>query len=476
MKLAVTTCLSFTLACLFSARPALAADRSVRDVPKLVLAAKLKLANLYLENNEDCSKANAACDLRVEDEVLLGLENEFSKSIDPLLQKLDTWAEKSVPDWSTKRTALFPISFRLSVSGEMINAGSRYSNSSQQIFDMSGSSSGFAIEPAKVSIGIQKSSPQAVGTFAVHEAGHMFLRVIGFPVSESSASGRIDALTEEAICDFISSTINGFTPYIGAGLQDDARAYVQAKLDESNLDAFQRAFMEQHLLGISTRSVRDFSSAVPYSREFALPGHYVTSMVFNSALYKLGSFIERSKLASSVMELIVRDPSLFNSGDMNAILQRIVQASSSGNPTVDSSAQLVLAKLGFKSPVVSSSAILVKESGSQTAKDVGLTLAPEILADLASATQPSVIYNLTQGSESKFSFAQFVGYSMQQLVRLTPVPSCDSTSPLCVCGSAPLHISATYLSRIGQITRTQPAPISLPTTSSCASLTIEWAN
>jgi hypothetical protein len=364
-----------------------------------------------------------------------------------------------------------------------MSASSNFSKTTEEIFSEQNLSLGRISVGSSISIGILEGNDlESVDTLVMHEFGHMVLRALGFPQLEDPKSGRIDSLVEETISDLVSSIANFGTPYMAPGLQDVVRKFAHAGLKNPKNDNFQKALMEGHLQGVSNKAMRDFSRKYSYSDTYLLQGHYVSSLHINAVLYQLRQVVQPTKLLTVLLKIIATHPSDLLDGEAFVVVGKILAGYSQSFPAdyQKNSAQIqnILRANGWekavKSDQVMSFESFVDHDG---AENVRIKPDPSLTSSLFPATMRCLTYTIRAGGKTRFSFTQFLDWSMQQRLKLVPANSCNSGSPLCVCGpdKHTLTLDSVYIDRDKHVYRTNAFPIPSDTLNSpCYTLSFEW--
>jgi hypothetical protein len=315
-----------------------------------------------------------------------------------------------------------------------------------------------------------------------HEFGHMALRALGF-IRLESAQGRIDAQLEETLCDFIASSLNSDTPFIGVGLQNQVKKFAQDGLKEPGIGAFQKAMIEGHLQGVSDKAMRDLTMPLVYEKHYLLPGHYVSSMHYNALFFRLKKVVPAEHFTNAVLQAVVEQPSIFMFGDAREVVRGLVAFYARKFPAEfrqrKKAILAVLNRSGWHVPGVAEGHLQLELSDdAQKALNVRIKPNPDLTSSVFPATMRTLTYTLYANHQPRFSMAQFLDDSSKRRFRLIPTASCDPSSVVCFCGSAKsqLSIDGIFLNQHKKVVKT--GRTSIPATSlqssECYTLSFEW--
>jgi hypothetical protein len=458
--------------------------QTLRAYPKLMLLKKLGVLNIYWSNDVDCGREPDNCDRVVDQDVAFKIQKKIETDVLTKVNDFDAVAGQILSNWSRVRPALFPLSIKIELGQEIMNAGSNFDRSTVEIFSPDGSSLGDVKAGSSISLGIQNAGNlESVDTLVMHEFGHMVLRALGFPQMLDSNRGRVDSLIEETLPDFISSSTNADTPYMAPGLQDIVLKFAKDGLKDPRNDNFQRAMMEGHLQGISDKAMRDFTLNYSYSDLYLLPGHYVSSLHFNGLFYRLKQVILPEHLRNTVLRAIAERPAILLDGDAYQVVAGIIAFYAQIYPDqyAKNADQIraTLVQSGWVSATRTSPS-LAFEVFSDTTSAVNVRIKPDLalMSTLLPATMRCLTYTVRTSGKTRFAFTQFLDWSQQQRLKLVPTASCDPSSPLCICGADKenLTIDGIYLSQGKQVSITQSFPVKTELTrnSTCYVLSFEW--
>lgn len=443
------------------------ARKTVGEYPRTVLVEDAGLVRFYWNREADCGRTPGGCDIVINQENMLAVQEAIKTEVLPRLEKFRRLGVRLIPEWKSKvEPRLFPLNIRIVFNEKLMNIGS---SSIERLMSNSldGKDLGLIVGPM---IHIGGNEPEKKGilpSLIMHEFGHMLLRALGFPQSTSTPSGRIDALLEEALSDYISRITNDFTPYMAPGLQDEIRAFFKARLSEQNTETFYRAVAESHLQGLSAHAVRDFAIQRPYSEAYVLPGHYLASIHFNSAIYRLEQQVDREALRDVILIAIAQNPSVFMHGELNQIISKLLSLAKMHPKRTD----------GWRDA-----------QPSPTRTEVAITVDKEKLKIVPTpnegfknllfpSTVRSITYTIYRGdTEPIFSFANYLEFSSHQHIELVPKAKCEENELLCFCGQREVSLVAVYLDQEKILRKTVKEKLNLSAlqNSACHGLTIEW--
>ena len=456
----------------------------LKAYPKLMMIEKLGLVNVFWSNDVNCQQEPSKCVATVDQRAALMVQRKIETDVLAKLKSFETAAEQAIPNWKSEiAPKLFPLTIRIELAQESMNAGSNFGKTTVEIFSEQNSSLSQIAVGSSISVGILEGGNfESVDTLVLHEFGHMMLRALGFPQLQDPKSGRIDSLVEETIPDLVSSLTNSGTPYIAPGLQDVVRKFAQDGLKNPKNDNFQKALMEGHLQGISDKAMRDFSIKYSYPDTYLLPGHYVSSLHINGIIYQLQQVVPSAKLLTVLLKTIAIQPNDLLDGEayvvVGKILARYAQLFPADYQQASGKIQNILRENGWvkavKTAQVMTFDFFIDQDG---AENVRIKPDASLMTSLFPATMRCLTYTLKVGGKTRFAFTQFLDWSMQQRLKLVPANSCDQSSPLCVCGAdkQALTLDSVYIDRDKRVSRTSAFPISSDKLNlTCYSLSFEW--
>ena len=459
--------------------------KPLSSYPKIVKIKGSDLLNIYWSNDINCNREPENCARVVNQSVAVRIQNRLDTVVGQRISAFDRFASKVIPRWTSLiRPRLFPLNIEIQLGQEIMSAGSVFDPTKVEIFSASGESHGLVDIGRRISVGIQQAaSLESVDTLVMHEFGHMVLRALGFAQLQSAKSGRVDSVLEEMLCDFISSSFNADTPFIAPGLQDRVRKFAEDGLKDSKSDAFQRALMEGHLQGISSKSMRDFTLPFVYEDLYLLPSHYVYSLHLNGILYRLKKVIPSELLTTVVLRTVVEQPGILMHGDTNQVLQGLIEFYARLYPVQYSSraAQIrtIVRQSGWKASQPTSQQLEIDLfADDERGVNVRIKPAASLTSSIYLATMRCLTYTILANGRPIFSLTQFLDYSMQRRLRFLPVDACDQSSPLCICGTnkEKLSLEAVFLNeyKVVNASMRTAIPANALQSAACYNLSFEW--
>lgn len=455
----------------------------LKNYPKLVLVSQSPLLNVYWANNVECSREPMSCEGLVDQAIAVQVQKHIENSVKSKIERFDLYADKLLPQWRSKfRAKLFPLSIQIQLGEEMFYAGSIFEETGAQAIGLDGSSVVQMKLKSRISIGIQNPSFSSIDTLIMHEFGHMLLRALEFPRMESAKSGRADALLEEALPDFISSSTNDDTAVIAPGLQDSVARMVQEKLADPKLEPFQRAKMAMDLRGISHFGLRDFSRNYAYTDLYLLPGAYNTSITINAMLYRLRGALGSDYLRNTLIRAIVERPGMLNQADAYSILKNLIGYFAKIYPEQFKNRASEIQKVIKNSdwiPATKTSQEILLKSSVDAENSINVEINPALeLSSIFPTTMRSLTYTVYVAEKPRFAFSDFLDYDLKRDLRFNPVAACEPSSVLCICGPerSLISIEGIYLSAKKTVESTKRANLKLssPIESACYVLSFEW--
>jgi hypothetical protein len=113
--------------------------KPLRAYPKLIRVSQTELMNVYWSNVTNCDREPENCDRIVDQKKAGDIQKRIEGVAYQKIANFDQMAARLFPNWSTEiRSRLFPLSIKIQLGDELINAGSVYTSTTAEIFSAFG--------------------------------------------------------------------------------------------------------------------------------------------------------------------------------------------------------------------------------------------------------------------------------------------------------------------------------------------------